>query len=64
MKRSLLFNKGMEVPRIGLGGGLALLWQDLIDLMVLTQDPYRIDALLLHEGILWRSTDFYGHLET
>ena len=55
----------MEVPRIVLGGGLALLWQDHVDLMVFIQDPYHIDALLLHEGILLRSfTDFYGHLET
>lgn len=64
LKRSLLWNKGMEVPRIGLGGGLALLWQDHIDLMVLIRDPYHIDALLLQERILWRFTDFYGHRET
>ena len=64
LKRSLVWNKGVEVSRIGIGGGLALLWQDDADLKVLTQDPYHIDALLLHEGILWRFIDFYGHLET
>ena len=31
LKRKINFQQGCEVPRIGLGGGLALLWRDNVE---------------------------------
>ena len=52
---------GFAVPRIGLGGGLALLWRDGVDVDIQTSSSHHIDALIKQEGVAWRFTGFYGH---
>ncbi|XP_075654705.1 uncharacterized protein LOC142624853 [Castanea sativa] len=64
LKRKLEMTQGVEVPRTGLGGGLALLWHEHIDVTVKTFSPHHIDALLNSGGTLWRFTGFYGHPAT
>ena len=64
LKRKLDFQLGFEVPIVGLGGGLALLWCDNVDIDIQTSSPHHIDALLNQNGIVWRFTGFYGHPET
>ena len=46
LMRKLNFQNGFEVPRIGLGGGLALLWGDNMDVDVQTFSPHHIDAMI------------------
>ena len=46
LKRKINFQQGCEVPRIGLEGGLALLWRDNLDIDVQTSSPHHIDALI------------------
>ena len=55
---------GFAVPRIGLAGGLALLWQDGVDVDIQTSSSHHIDALIKQKGVVWRLTGFYGHPET
>lgn len=64
LKRKLNFQNGFEVPRIGLGGGLALLWWDNVDVDVQTSSPHHINALINQNGVIWRFTGFYGHPDT
>ena len=64
LKRKLDFQLGFEVPIVGLGGGLALLWCDNVDIDIQTSSPHHIDALLNQNSIVWRFTGFYGHPET
>ena len=64
LKRKINFQQGCEVPRIGLGGGLALLWRDNVDIDVQTSSPHHIDALINQNGVVWRITGIYGHPET
>ena len=45
LKKKLDFTVGFVVPRIGLGGGLALLWE-CVDLDIQTSSPHHIDALI------------------
>ncbi|KAL4652850.1 hypothetical protein ACB092_01G261100, partial [Castanea dentata] len=46
LKRKLDFQQGFDVPRVGLGGGLALLWRDNVEIDVQTSSPHHIDALI------------------
>ena len=55
---------GFVVPRIGLADGLALLWQDGVDVDIQTSSSHHIDALIKQDGIVWRLTSFYGRPET
>ena len=64
LKRILDFQLGFEVPRVGLGGGLALLWHDNVDIDVQISSSHHIDALINQNGVVWRFTGFYGHPET
>lgn len=64
LKRKLNFQNGFEVPRIGLGGGLALLWWDNVDVDVQTSSPLHIDALINQNSVVWRFTGFCGHPKT
>ncbi|XP_075655141.1 uncharacterized protein LOC142625348 [Castanea sativa] len=64
LKRKINFQNGFEVPRIGLGGGLALLWRDNVDVDVQTSSPHHIDALINQNRVVWRFIGFYGHLDT
>lgn len=59
LKKKLGLNKGFSVSRIGLGGGLVLLWWDNVD--VQTSSPYYIDALVDQEVVICRFMGFYGH---
>ena len=64
LKEKLKMTEGLDVPRNGLGGGLALLWHENIDLAVKTYSPHHIDALVTFEGVEWSFTSVYGHLVT
>ena len=64
LKRKLEVTDGFTVPRIGLGGGLALLWCNGVDVDIQTSSSYHIDTLIKQECVVWRLTGFYGHLET
>ncbi|XP_075649855.1 uncharacterized protein LOC142620359 [Castanea sativa] len=64
LKRKLDFQQGFNVPRVGLRGGLALLWRDNVEIDVQTSSPHHIDALINQNGVVWRFTRFYGHPET
>ena len=64
LKRKVEVTNGFAVLRIGLGGGLALLWRNGVDVDTQTSSSYHIDALIKQEGVAWRLTGFYGHPET
>jgi hypothetical protein len=52
------------VDRHGYGGGLALLWDASASLSFKSYSNFHIDAEVLdEEGLLWRISGFYGHLE-
>uniref|UniRef100_A0A2N9H346 DUF4283 domain-containing protein n=1 Tax=Fagus sylvatica TaxID=28930 RepID=A0A2N9H346_FAGSY len=48
------------VDRHGYGGGLALLWNSSVDLHIQSYSHHHIDVDVLHDGMRWRITDFYG----
>ncbi|XP_023892304.2 uncharacterized protein LOC112004307 [Quercus suber] len=52
----------LDKPRIGLGGGLAFLWHENIDLAVKTYSPHHMNALISFEGVEWHFMGIYGHL--
>ena len=65
LKRKLEVMDGFADPRIGLGGGLALLWRDGVDVDIQTSSSHHIDALIKQEGVclalyrfLWTSNNF------
>ncbi|XP_075662915.1 uncharacterized protein LOC142632377 [Castanea sativa] len=64
LKRKIEFKQGFEVPRVGLGGGLTLLWRDNVEIDVQTSSPHHIDALINQNGVVWCFTGFYRHPET
>lgn len=64
LKKKFDFTAGFAVPRIGVGGGLALLWADCMDLDIQTFSSHHIDALINQDGIVPRFTGFYEYLET
>ena len=51
------------VDRHGYGGGLALLWNSSVNLHIQSYSHHHIDADVLHDGMRWRITDFYGRPE-
>ena len=53
--------QGLDVPHIGLGGGLALLWHENIDLAIKTYSPHHMNTLISFEGVEWCFTSIYGH---
>ena len=62
--KKLRLNKGFTIPRIGLGGRLALLWWDNLDIDAQTSSPNHINTLVNQDGVIWRFIGFYGHHET
>ena len=46
LKFSLGFSFGFAVDRVGLGGGLALLWKPSLDVSLQTFSSYHIDAYI------------------
>ena len=55
---------GLKFLESNLGGGVALLWWDNVDVDVQTSSPHHIDALINQNGVIWHFTGFYGHPET
>ena len=50
------------VERDGYGGGLALLWDDTVDVHVQSFSKHHIDSWVnSHYGEVWRFTGFYGN---
>ena len=65
LKRKLEVTDGFTVPRIGLGGGLAMLWCNGVDVDIQTSSSYHIDTLiktrmccLAPYRFLWTSRNF------
>lgn len=54
------FRNCFVVDRVGLSGGLALLWNEEVDLTIKSYSRYHIDALV-EEGSSFRFTLFYGN---
>ena len=65
IQANLDFEHKWVVPRVGHGGGLALFWRSLVNLMVMDSSNYHIDAWI-NKGSKneWRFTVFYGEPET
>ena len=61
LKEKLNMTQGLDVPHIGVGGGLALLWHENIDLAIKTYSPHHMDTLISFEGVEWCFTSIYGH---
>uniref|UniRef100_A0A803PXR5 Reverse transcriptase domain-containing protein n=1 Tax=Cannabis sativa TaxID=3483 RepID=A0A803PXR5_CANSA len=61
-RNSLHFPHGIEVPRIGLSGGLMLLWKSDVDIAINNYSSNHIDCFVeLHGGLSFHFTGFYGH---
>ena len=53
------------VPRVNLGGGLALFWKADVDARVQTLSEHHIDVVINQEADdTWRFTGFYGDPDT
>jgi len=53
------------VPRVGIGGGLALFWKSSINLTVVGSSKYYIDAVIDKDSNNeWHLTSFYGEPKT
>ena len=53
------------VPRVGIGGGLALFWKSSINLTVVGSSKYYIDVVIDKDSNNeWHLTSFYGEPET
>ena len=65
IQANLDFEHKWVVPRVGHGGGLALFWRSLVNLMVMDSSNYHIDTWI-DKGSKneWRFTVFYGEPET
>ena len=59
--RKMQFKNIFVVPRVNMGGGLALLWREEIKLDIQTYSDCHIEAFINH-GMdnAWRFTGFYG----
>uniref|UniRef100_A0A803QNY0 Reverse transcriptase domain-containing protein n=1 Tax=Cannabis sativa TaxID=3483 RepID=A0A803QNY0_CANSA len=61
---ALHFNNGLEVPRVGLGGGLLLLWKDDVNVTLLHYNTTLFDCYLAYgNGPTMHFTAFYGSPE-
>ena len=62
---NLLLKNVFIIPRVNMGGGLALYWKDGIDLRVLDSSPTYIDAVVKPRmDDVWQLMGFYGNLVT
>ncbi|KAL9431945.1 hypothetical protein AB3S75_027034 [Citrus x aurantiifolia] len=65
MGKTLGFENCLKVGRIGMGDGLALLWNDEIDVNMVSYSNHQIDAVIYGvKGNTWRCTGIYDHLES
>lgn len=60
------FDKGFEVPRIGIGGGLMALWKDSVEVILLTSSTNHLSCLLRwdNQPRFWHFCGFYGDPKT
>uniref|UniRef100_A0A803P8W5 Reverse transcriptase domain-containing protein n=1 Tax=Cannabis sativa TaxID=3483 RepID=A0A803P8W5_CANSA len=65
VRSSLKFSHGLEVPRIGLKGGLLLLWKDDIDVTLNSFSMNHFDVYVSYDrGTRFHFTGFYGSPES
>uniref|UniRef100_A0A803QGA2 Reverse transcriptase domain-containing protein n=1 Tax=Cannabis sativa TaxID=3483 RepID=A0A803QGA2_CANSA len=62
IKRQLSFDNVYEVPRVGMGGGLMLLWKERVVVSGITSTPNYISCFMKLENIpiQWHFCGFYG----
>ena len=61
IKRNIEFDNLFFVERNNRGGGLALFWQNFVDLSVDSFSPNHIDSIISKgKEDVWRFTGFYG----
>ena len=63
IRRKLGYQIFFTIPKVGIGGGLALLWDDTIDLVVKSFSNNHVDVIIQGDVSVgpWRFTSFYGH---
>lgn len=62
--KRLGFDNCFAVSREGMGGGLAMLWNEDLELEIISYSNHHIDAIVRGiDGRQWRCTGIYGHLE-
>lgn len=61
LKDKLNFGRCVWVEAVGRAGGLALFWEDDIDIRVSSLDSHRIDCMVHNgDGSIWKLTGIYG----
>lgn len=63
--KRLRYQNCFAVNREGLGGGLALLWNEEVIVDIKSYSKHHVDAVVHSEnGSYWRCTGIYGHPES
>lgn len=62
--KELGFDNCFNVSRNGMGGGLALMWSNDVDVNIVSYSNHHIDTVVKSaKGLKWRCTGIYGHPE-
>lgn len=61
VKRETNFENCFEIPSAGKSGGLMLLWNNDMDIMVQSFSAGHIDVVVRKDSNCWRFTGMYGH---